>query len=391
MTLAIVFLPGMFGSALFDGGAKLWPSNKLNDTNSQEASKFKNPSFPLEPRELIQDAEMRRVFGKSAFSGYTKTTKFFKNNGFAILKKTDGWVIPPGSPTDKLFFEYPYDWRLDLRNTADLLHTFIQNTVLPFDSNIDLYIVGHGSGGLLSRTYLKKHGAATPNIKKQIFLGTPNHGFPSAYLALRDGRGLVLGRTVEGNIFAGRNILRNLHILGSNLPGIYQLLPDKQYGKYFNDFGPLVKVVAKHENSIQGTYIAGKSTVYPSSAAKAKDLYALNNDTLVNDTLDFFENFLGQDSFLADRTYAIYSTELQGISGITYLTVSKRGRKGYFNTYLNSDGIVSERSVYDLHGLINDLKKEPVLKFTRRFSGITHTEIQWKKIVLRCVLKLVGL
>ena len=161
----------------FDGGAKLWPSNKLNDTNSQEASKFKNPSFSLEPRELIQDAEMRRVFGKSAFSGYTKTAKFFKNNGFAILKKTDGWVIPPGSPTDKLFFEYPYDWRLDLRNTAEFLHTFIQNTVLPFDSNIDLYIVGHGSGGLLSRTYLKKHGGSYSEYQEADFLRDPKPWF----------------------------------------------------------------------------------------------------------------------------------------------------------------------------------------------------------------------
>jgi hypothetical protein len=70
--------------------------------------------------------------------------------------------------------------------------------------------------------------------------------------------------------------------------GIYQLLPDKRYGKYFKDLGPLVKVVKKRENSIEGTYIAGKSTIYPSSAAKAKDLYALNNVTLVNDTLNFF-------------------------------------------------------------------------------------------------------
>ena len=91
MTKGIIFLPGVMGSALFDGGTKVWPSEKLNNINSQSAAHFKNPSFPLEPIELIQDADMQMVFGDIAITRYTKTAEFFKENGFAILEKKT-WV-----------------------------------------------------------------------------------------------------------------------------------------------------------------------------------------------------------------------------------------------------------------------------------------------------------
>ena len=116
-----------------------------------------------------------------------------------------------------------------------------------------------------------------------------------------------------------RNVPRNLHLLARDLPGFYQLLPNKHYREYFDDFGPLVSVAGKHEKSIQGTYIAGHSTstLYPNRKNKAK-LYALENDTLVEDALNFHEHVLKTDSFLSGRTYAIYSTELNAFNGIDY-------------------------------------------------------------------------
>ena len=377
MTKGIIFLPGVMGSALFDGGTKVWPSEELDNANSRSADRFKNPSFPLEPIELIQDADRQRVFGDIAITSYTKTAEFFKENGFAILEKKAGWIPPPGSPTDKLFYGFPYDWRLDLRRTADLLHRFIQTIVITSDSNIEL----------LSRTYLKKHGSSIPNIKKQIFLGTPNHGQISAYLALKLGRGLF--NDIHSSYYPKfRNVPKNLQLLALRLPGIYQLLPDKQYGTYFDDFGPLVSVQGKPEKSIQGTYIAGHSTssLYPNRKNKAK-FYALENDTLVEDALNFHERFLGMDTYLHDRTYAIYSTDLRCVSGVDYY-MSTKGSPASYKGISNSDGIVTERSIYDLDGLINN-KKEPVLKFTRRFSGIHHAQIHWKHLMLRCVLRLI--
>jgi hypothetical protein len=56
---------------------------------------------------------------------------------------------------------------------------------------------------------------AIPNIKKQILVGTPNHGAPKAYGILREGRGL----------FASTGFIsrypKDLKALAHNLPGIY--------------------------------------------------------------------------------------------------------------------------------------------------------------------------
>lgn len=384
MGIAVVFLPGVMGSTLFDNGNKVWPSYNLilRGTNSRFAANFMNPSFPFDAKGLIEDKEMAIVLGIPSINGYTKTRKFFNDNGFAILEKKTGWVIQPGSPTDKLFFEYPYDWRLDLRNSADLLHTFIQDTVLGFGANTEIYLVAHSMGGLLSRTYLKRHGVL-PNIKKQILIGTPNHGSPKAYVALRDGRGLLSTAPIL------RNYPKNLNVLIHNLPGIYQLLSDERYGQYFGDYEPLVYVGSKPENSIRGTYIAGDptSTIYPSLPEKALKHYALNNNTLVEDALKFHKDELGRNSFLAGKTYVIYSTELKTINGLNY--GPKPGRKGSFRWLHNGDETVTERSVYDLEGLVDTANMKPNPLFTRRFSELSHTEIQWKQIVLRCVLELI--
>jgi pimeloyl-ACP methyl ester carboxylesterase len=387
MTISVVFLPGIMGSTLFDGATKIWPRYRLiiRGTSSSLADRFMDPSYQLDPKGLIQDNEMARVFGKPEINGYTKTRKFFQNHGFTILEKKTGWTIPTNSPADKLFFEYPYDWRKDLRTTADLLHEFIRDIVSARGSNPEIHLVGHSMGGLLSRTYLMKRPNERSKIKKQIFIGTPNHGAPKAYVALRDGTGLLS----TGKI--ARNFPKDLHILARNLPGIYQLLPDERYQGYFFDYGTLVKVGStREERSIRGTYIAGdpSSTIYPNSPNEALAHYALSNNNLVNDSLAFRSNELGRQTFLPDKTYAIYSTELETINGLEYKATP--GGKGTYRVLPNSDGTVTERSVYDLVQLVDDLDNTiPNPKYTRRFSTLSHTELQWKRIVLRCVLGLI--
>ena len=267
MVIAIIFLPGIMGSTLFDGSDQIWPSKRviLFGPGSAFADRFKDPSFPLDPGGVMQEDDLK-LCGISLTSGYTKTREFFSRNGFTILEKKTGWSIPAGSPNDKLFFEYPYDWRLDLRKTADLLHTFIQNTVLALGAEIEIYLVGHSMGGLLSRTYLMKYyhpPFILPNIKKQILIGTPNHGSVKAYHILRDGRGLLS----YGPLF--RNYPRKLNVLAHDLPGIYQLLPSEEYQNNFFVYDPIVFVGNKYETSIQGTYIASKSTIYPSSEGQS--------------------------------------------------------------------------------------------------------------------------
>jgi hypothetical protein len=67
----------------------------------------------------------------------------------------------------------------------------------------------------------------------------------------------------------------------------------------------------------------------------------------------------------------------------------KPGNQGSFRYLYNGDETVPERSSYDLKGLMNTNNNKPNPEFTRRFSKLGHSEIQWKRIVLRCILELI--
>ena len=68
---------------------------------------------------------------------------------------------------------YWYDWRLDLNEIADGLHTKIVNW---FGDDTAVNLVAHSMGGLVSRTYIARHPKRWNKGGKLIMLGTPNHG-----------------------------------------------------------------------------------------------------------------------------------------------------------------------------------------------------------------------
>jgi hypothetical protein len=120
----------------------------------------------------------------------------------------------------------------------------------------------------------------------------------------------------------------------------------------------------------------------------AAEHYALNNDPLVKDAMDFHRE-LGRNTWLPNgETYAVYSTELETINGLNFTTIPGSSA-GTFRILENGDKTVTELSTYDLEGLIDESKMIPIPKFTRRFSGLEHTEIQWEPVVMRCVLGLI--
>ncbi len=68
---------------------------------------------------------------------------------------------------------YWYDWRLDLNEIADDLHSKIVNW---FGDDTPVNLVAHSMGGLVSRTYIARHAKRWNKGGKLIMLGTPNHG-----------------------------------------------------------------------------------------------------------------------------------------------------------------------------------------------------------------------
>jgi pimeloyl-ACP methyl ester carboxylesterase len=370
----VVLLPGVLGSTLYIGQQKIWPSWEIATGMAvlYVVRKFKDPDFEFDVRGVLQDNDTPIVGGLKPIPGYTIIRNYFKAHGFAIVLKENGWATPSG---DKYFYEFPYDWRLDLRRSAAELRAFIQNYILNQFSDAEIYLVGHSMGGLLSRTYLKFYaGTQIGNIKRQILIGTPNHGSPKAYLALKYGVGLLASKGFL------RDIPRNLHKLAVDLPGIYQLLPNTRYESYFKDYGTLVYMGAGDEKSVLATYIPAKS-----SYVTASRYWGLNNDTLVEDALKFHDQ-LKDDTYIgSDQTYAIFSTEVETLNRLQTLI-----GKTYEINMFNGDGTVPERSAYDLLYLMNQNPPvEPEPRFTRRFTGVTHVDLIRDKRCLECLLSLI--
>jgi pimeloyl-ACP methyl ester carboxylesterase len=68
---------------------------------------------------------------------------------------------------------FHYDWRRDLKHSADLLEECIKEW---FGSSAPVLLVAHSMGGLVARTWIKHHRARWDKDCRLVMLGTPNHG-----------------------------------------------------------------------------------------------------------------------------------------------------------------------------------------------------------------------
>ena len=83
-------------------------------------------------------------------------------------------------------YPYDYDWRLDLRGTADNLDNYITN-ILSQTGAEKVNIVDHSLGGLLARYYVTSDTSRAAKVEQVISLGTPFLGGPKTLYALRWG------------------------------------------------------------------------------------------------------------------------------------------------------------------------------------------------------------
>lgn len=125
------------------------------------------------------------------------------------------FVVALGKQVD--LFQFPYDWRRDIRALAGQLHAALERWGAGTDRRFTL--VGHSMGGLVSRAYLALYPeAAERRVERVILLGTPNHGAPEAIRNLIQGNDLMnLARRLNEN--------NDGHRLVRRIPAIYQLLP----------------------------------------------------------------------------------------------------------------------------------------------------------------------
>ncbi|GAB4558013.1 MAG: hypothetical protein Kow0047_02820 [Anaerolineae bacterium] len=114
-------------------------------------------------------------------------------------------------------YQFPFDWRLDIRVLARHLAEALERWAAGTDRKFVL--VGHSMGGLVSRAFLAMFPEqAERRVQQLIMLGTPNHGAPEAVRNLIEGNDMTeLADRLNGENRATQLIRR--------IPSAYQLLP----------------------------------------------------------------------------------------------------------------------------------------------------------------------
>ena len=119
-------------------------------------------------------------------------------------------------------FAFPYDWRVDVRLTAQRLGDFVEEVLartrlLRHYANareLRVDLVGHSMGGLIICEYLSQAGE-NAQVKKVVTIGTPYLGSVEAIVKITTGMSLLTGDEPREREREGARVT----------PAVYQLFP----------------------------------------------------------------------------------------------------------------------------------------------------------------------
>lgn len=193
----VVFLPGLMGSELWLGNERVWPDVKTLFTNPEM---YRFPSdLPLEPRSIVDEVVI-----------VPNLIKVDQYNRFG-----DYLVEDLNYRRDVDFFEFPYDWRQDVRISAQQLGQLIES----IPSTQPVVLIGHSLGTMVSRYYIERLGGHK-RIERVILMGGPNKGAVGVMLSM-----LIAPQLLPFGIMGER--LRQVCL---TFPSTYQILPDYPVG-----------------------------------------------------------------------------------------------------------------------------------------------------------------
>lgn len=206
----IVLLPGITGSVLEKDGKELWGLSFRAFWNL-----LPRPTVALQQLKLGKDDPAKDDLGDGikavALMPDAHLIPFFwKIDGYSAISKaiTTYFEVQKGLN----YFEFPYDWRRDLRYVAGSLEKFINPRLKEWQKrNKDAKIIflTHSMGGLIARYYAEvlegwKH------CRALITFGTPHRGSVKALDFLANGN---------------KNLVVDLTDVVRSCTSVYQLLP----------------------------------------------------------------------------------------------------------------------------------------------------------------------
>lgn len=188
----VVFVPGFMGSELWLGSERVWPNVKTMVTHPEVFAY--GPESQLEARGIVDQVVI--------------VPNLIKQDQYNRLG--DYMVEDLGYARGRDFFEFAYDWRQDVRQSARQLGAFVES--LPV--NQPVIIIAHSLGTLVSRYYIEKLGGKD-RVRRVILMGGPHYGVPKALTSL------LVGADLLPFGFMGEKIRQIL----VTFPSSYQILP----------------------------------------------------------------------------------------------------------------------------------------------------------------------
>ncbi len=188
----VIFVPGLMGSELWLGNERVWPNVKTLFTNPEL---FIYPSkTPLEPRNIVDELVIVPNFIK--VDQYNRLGDYFVDE-LDFRRGVD-------------FFEFPYDWRQDVRISAAQLGELVES----LDTRQPVIIIGHSLGTMVTRYYIECLGG-DKHVERIILMGGPHKGVVKGLVSM-----LVAPQVIPFGIMGER--LREIIM---TYPTAYQILP----------------------------------------------------------------------------------------------------------------------------------------------------------------------
>jgi pimeloyl-ACP methyl ester carboxylesterase len=164
----VVFVPGLMGSELWIGSERIWPNVKLIISRPEL---FTLPGDPrIEARGIVNDVVIVPHLVQSR--QYSAMGDYLEEG--------------LGYERGKDLLEFSYDWRHDVRLSAQRLAETIAN----WQVTAPLTIIAHSLGTLVTRYYVERLGGKR-HVERIVLMGGPHYGTPKGLAAILSGPGLL--------------------------------------------------------------------------------------------------------------------------------------------------------------------------------------------------------
>lgn len=188
----VVFVPGLMGSELWLGNEKVWPNVRLL---------FTQPELFLLPEKV--HLEPRGIVGEVVLVPKLVEQEQYSRAG-DFLEEALGYE------RGRDLLEFAYDWRQDVRQSAQRL----AETIDAWPVEPPITIIAHSLGTLVSRYYIERLGGKH-KVGRVLLIGGPHQGTPRIATDLIQGVGLL-----PFGLFGDR-----LLDVIKTFPSVYQILP----------------------------------------------------------------------------------------------------------------------------------------------------------------------